>query len=270
MKENANPVVHVVFSSSAAVTLRRALAGIGRMERVIGLSEDLSFGPIDPPSASARGAWIECELNYDFEEILQDADRFWEEAMSPHILPVAWVSRYDAADFSAFLEFIWRKADAPFRVVDVTDVKLVDGHGKTIAYPSLGVISQAQMTEARLFDRQATLLPNQIGSYRAIWRRLRQENAPLRIVNDTGLTSAPITHFDETIVEVASEQWQEGARVVGKTMASFMDRRFSPCPSDLVLWARVRALAERGVLEIGGNPDEMRNTTVRRSTTVKM
>ncbi len=259
------PTVHVVFNMSAAGSIRQAFSRVGRNERVLGFPDDLSFGPIDPPSARLRQAWSKNELGCDFEDVVQMADPFWAEATSPATLPVAWVSRRNAAEYSGFLEFVWRQGDAPFRVVDFAGLEYTGLGGGVLAAESLGLLSPDQIVEAQLWDQQRALRPDEIGAFREVWRRLRQENAPLRVVDETGLVSAPITRFDDAIVSCASSDWQKGARLVGTTMGELIDRPPSQCPSDLVLWARVRALGEAGVLEIAGDGSEMHGTFVRRN-----
>jgi len=259
------PTLHVVFNMSAAGGVRQALSRVGRNERVLGFPDDLSFGPINPPSARSRQSWVENELGYDFDEVVQMADQFWVEAMSPGALPIAWVSRHNAAEYSAFLEFVWRQGDSPFGVVDFTGIEYADKGAPLIAARSLGLVPPDQIVEARLFDQQKALRPSEIGAFRDVWRRLRQENAPLRVVDETGLVSAPITHFDDAIVSLASGDWQNGARLVGTTIGNLIEHPPYQCPSDIVLWGRLRALGEAGVLEISGDPSEMRGALARRN-----
>jgi len=259
------PTLHVVFNMSAAGGVRQALSWVGRNERVLGFPDDLSFGPINPPSAPSRQSWVENELGYDFDEVAQMAEQFWAEATSAATLPLAWVSRYNAAEYSGFLEFVWRKGDAPFRVVDFTGIEYANNGGPLIAARSLGLVPPDQIVGARLFDQQRALRPSEIEAFRDVWRRLRQENAPLRVVDGTALVSAPITHFDDAVFSCAGSDWQKGARLVGATMMKLIDHPPYQCPSDIVLWGRVRALDEAGVLEISGDPSEMRGALVRRN-----
>ncbi|MBY6240434.1 DUF3658 domain-containing protein [Methylosinus sp. Sm6] len=259
------PSTHVIFNMSAAGSVRQAFSRIGRHEHVLGFPDNLSFGPIDPPSARLRHAWIENELGLDFGEVIQMADQFWAEAASSAALPVVWVSRLDAAEYSGFLEFVWRRGAAPFRVIVFTGLEYANNGGTIIAAASLGLVPPDHIVEARLFDRQKVLRPDKIEVFREMWRRLRQENAPLRVVDETGLVSAPITHFDDAIVSCTSCDWQKGALVVATTMSKLNARPLDRWPSDLLLWARVRALGEAGILEITGDGTEMRSTLVRRS-----
>lgn len=265
MTTAAKPTLHVVFNMSAAGDLRQALGRLGRRERVIGFPDNLSFGPIDPPSAPLRQAWIGYELGYDFEEVVQMADLFWAEATSPDALPVAWVSRHDAAEYCGFLEFIWRIGDTPFRVVDFAGLEYANLRGEPVVARSLGVIPAHAIAAAGLPDRQMMLSQEATEAYRQAWRRLRLENAPLRIVDETGLVSAPITYFDDVVRSCATDQWRHGHQVVGEAMMKAWDGPAGYRPSDFVIWGRVRSLGKAGVLEIEGDRSDMRETRVRRS-----
>src|SRR5216684_789515 len=77
------PSLHVVFGPSAAVDLRRALAEIGRADRVVCPFDSYSFGPINPPDGDARRRWVEDELGYeDWEVVIGQTDEFWRESLS--------------------------------------------------------------------------------------------------------------------------------------------------------------------------------------------
>lgn len=220
----AKPTIHIVFTMSSAGGVRLALDKVGCAERVIGFPDNLSFGPINPPSASLRQQWVERSLGYDWDEVVSMGDLFWAEATSLDTFPVAWWSRHDAKEYSGFLEFVWRMADAPFRVVDATVAIARHGQPGTYALSSLSLANPTQIEEAHLPDRQRMLQGHEIEDYRAKWLRLRGENAPLRIVDETGLVSAPFSYFDDVVLSSASAEWQKGSRVVGNAMAMLMDR----------------------------------------------
>ena len=57
MGEDGGGPIHVVFGTAAACSIGKALDRMGRRARVIGLPDDLSFGPIDPTSSELRRAW---------------------------------------------------------------------------------------------------------------------------------------------------------------------------------------------------------------------
>lgn len=266
MTKPENPVVHVVFNMSAAVSLRQALADMGLRQTVIGLPDDLSFGPIDPPTSDLRGQWVEDVLGYDrWREHERDADLFWDQAMERDIAPMAWVCRRSAMEFAGFLEFLWRIGDHPFRVVDITEVEFAPrpdlSELTSWRAGSLGFVQPDSMVKAGLLDSPATLTGQELQAYRDVWKRLRAENAPIRVAGELGLHSAPITSFDKAITSHVADDWRKCSRVVADSLAALWDDAIH-C-GDLVLWSRVRALADEGVFEMKGDGIRMRNSSVR-------
>lgn len=235
-------------------------------ETVIGLPDDLSVGPIDPPAADLRDRWTEDTLGFDnWPDLGQRSDLFWTQATDRDVIPVAWVCRQSAAEFAGFLEFVSRVGDHPFRVIDITEVEFASRPGRsestTWRAGSFGVVPSDSIVGARLLERQATLTGQEQQACRDLWKRLRAENAAFRVVSDLGLRSAPITYFDKAVASQVTDDWQKCSHVVGKTLVTLRDDG-TYC-GDLVLWSRVRALADEGVFEMEGDGVRMRNSSVR-------
>jgi len=123
------PVLHLVFHPSAALDLRRALHMAGRADRVVALDDDFSFGPIGAPDLASRAQWVETALGYDgWDEVVRKDEAFWAAALTGDCHRVAWLSRRSAQDYAGFLELVWRLGDAPFDIVDVTELEIMAGH----------------------------------------------------------------------------------------------------------------------------------------------
>jgi len=263
MNLNTSPINHVVFGLCAAGTLKYALRQIDCQQRVIGLPDDLSFGPINSPSRHERLAWIENELALaGYEEVLETTDWFWEEAIKPDTFPVIWVNLRSASEYAGLLEFLWRVRSKEFRVVDITNVEFCGRRGPFVAN-SFGEVSPEQMIETRLIDRQASLSVSEIEAYRAAWKQLMIENAPLRVLEAESLISAPVTHFDDLISSHVTDEWKRCVRVVGETLCTLLDSSFHQT-GDLVLWARLSKLIDAGVFEYQGDLSSMHDSSVRR------
>ena len=266
MTKPEKPVVHLVFNMSAAGSLRQALADMGVKETVIGLPDDLSLGPVNPPASDLRGQWVEDVLGYDdFGDYGKRADLFWRRATDRDVTPVAWVCRQSAMEFAGFLEFVSRIGDHPFRVVDLTEVEFAPRPDRSESTPwrtvSFGHVLPDSMVKARLVERQAILTGQELRAYRVVWKKLRAENAPFRVVSDLGLHSAPITYFDKAITSHVTDDWRKCSYVVANCLGALWDDG-TYC-GDLVLWSRVRALADEGVFEMEGDGVRMRNSSVR-------
>jgi len=258
--------VHIVVGDSAGGVLGQALRSMRRGDRVLALDDDLSIGPIDPADPRARAAWMARELGYDIDDAyVTRVGRFWAEALAPAERRIAWMSRRSTRDYSGLLEWLWRLGDAACAIVDLTELRLpercAEGPASYLSLVlSLGYLNPDQIEAMGLIDRAEPLSPAGRARYRDVWARLRAENAPLRVISETGLSSAPITFYDEELLSYATPAWRKVARVVGESLAN--QREFAQC-GDLFLAARVRALAEVGRLEARGNPLKMRFSEVR-------
>jgi hypothetical protein len=258
------PVVHVVFSLSAAGCLKDALVQMHCDQRVIGQSDNLSFGPINGVGHAARVDWIRKEFGYaKHEEILQSDDLFWAEATSPEVRPVVWISLRCARDYAGFLQFLWRVPHTDFKVVDTTNIVFPGGHSRTAIAHSLDEMAPEQIIEAQLIDRQTHLTAAEIENHKAVWERLRTENAALRIVGTNGLVSAPITYFDDEISSLVPDSWTKCARVIGEVLSKQWADPFLQT-GDMLLQSRLRKLCEAGAFESKGDLSEMRYSEVRR------
>jgi hypothetical protein len=258
--------LHIVFGGSAGGTLREALRSVGRKDRVIALEDDLSIGPINPSEPKLRAAWMKRELGYKLDKrSVARVEAFWTAALAPAGRLIAWISRRSAQDYAGFLEWLWRLDDRACDVVDLTEVRLPDrcATGPT-AYLSLvislGMLNPDQIVAMGLLDRARPLRADARARYRAMWRHLREESAPLRVLSKEGLNSAPITFYDDELLSYAVPTWRKVARIIGEALAN-QDEIFR-C-GDVLLAARLRALANAGRLEARGNPLKMRFSEVR-------
>jgi hypothetical protein len=262
----AASTLHVVFGLSAAACLRDALRLAGRNERVVGLSDCLSFGPIDPPDPALRRDWVEEKLEYTgWEEVVGQAASFWTEAMSLDVRKIAWLSRRSAQDYAGFLEWLWRLGEEPVEIVDLTEV-MVARHsagprGQHLAI-SLGLLPPHNILDNQLLGRAEALPAAKRAQYCELWRRLKTENAPLRVLGDGELVSAPLSFFDPLLLACATPQWQSTARIVGIALSDSLETSVLQT-GDLVLCARARALADAGRLESRGDLSDLHKSELR-------
>lgn len=263
------PICHILFSDSAARSLSEALGHAGRADRVISLPDDLSFGPINPPGPVAREDWMHRELGFDLADEnwpIDQVDAFWDEALAATARRVVWVSKRSAPEWAGFLEFVWRLGDAPCDVIEFDRQELAyrgrDGILRRNLLLVLGELTPEHFTVTRYWERAAPLDAAARERYRANWARLCEENAPLRILDDSSMISAPITHFDDLLIACTIDRWRKSARVIGEALVSFIDGPFYQV-GEFVLIARLRALAATGKLESQGDLAQPRFSEVR-------
>src|SRR4029077_18630867 len=102
-------MLHFVFTPSGAGCLLQALRKAGRDDQVIAAFDDVSFGPITPPTSSLRATWVETELGRTgWHDVAGTSERLWDEARFPDSRKVAWLSRRSAMEYAGFLEWLWR------------------------------------------------------------------------------------------------------------------------------------------------------------------
>jgi uncharacterized protein DUF3658/uncharacterized protein DUF1835 len=255
-----------VFSPSAAGSLNVALRKAHRPDRVACQFDNLALGPINPPDHRERLAWMEHELRWSgLEDVLPAPEAFWDEALSEDVRKVAWLSRRSAPEYCAFLEWLWRLGDKPCEVIDLTDMPV----GSRRRAFSLVLLHPEEIADNRLWDSAAPLDGSTRERFQSLWRRLRAENAPLRVADADGLQSAPITFFDQQLLSFAKSGWQKPARIIGEVMAEWVMPEMEPYfqAGDGILSARIPDLVERGLLEGRGNLLDIRGSEVRLPTT---
>ncbi len=270
MGANGGDTVHVAFGEAAAGGISEALELVGRHERVLGLPDDLSFGPIDPPNLDLRRTWAKSVLHHDYDQyqwLRGAAETFWTDATADQASPVVWVCRTYAAEQAGFLEFIWRMGGRGFDIVDATDVEVPSRHdpNRSLRPWALGLLTGEQIVSAGLIDQRAAFPQGEAQSARARWSELRRENAPFRVIRDGRLVSAPLSYFDEFLLKYASSDWQKATRLVGETMGRMVDLEPpGQSPGDHVLFGRMVALGKAGLLQVEGSGPQMRDYRVRK------
>jgi hypothetical protein len=187
--------VHVAFGSSAAGSLKLALSTLQLREEVLELGDDLAFGPINPLDTSLRLEWGEAEVGLENDPELQaDIEEFWTRLSSVPVGTdlVAWMSRRSVSEYCGFLEVLSRVDD--LSVVDVADIEFVrpDGSPYPEGAKAFAAVPDAQVIAKNLIERAVRVSPSQREAYLTEWRKVRQENAALRVLTPEGLVSVPI------------------------------------------------------------------------------
>lgn len=262
-------VVHVAWGVSRAESVLDALRLQGCLVRVIALPGALNVGPIDHWNPGARRAWARANLRDD------DPSRDWHEpeapwtrATAPGIHPVYWVCLSDAVEHASFLAFVARMAGRPFDIVDATALDFTTVGGVSPIW-SLGLLRPEEIVASGLYARRRPVSRAEGEAAATAWSRLQQENAPLRVVRDGHLVSAPLTYFDPILTAQARPDWELVVKLIGRTL-NHLNFEVDPPgqgTGDELLFARVLALGEAGALEIRGAGPGMRAFEVRRTDT---
>jgi hypothetical protein len=254
-------VLHVAPGDSAGGSLREALRLAGHQQDVLSFTDDLSHGPIAWGTSRERAAW----WSHLHEPRLEDdLEAFWLRLETANRRLVVWFGRHSASELAFFLALADRLGDRSYDIVDVTNLqwKFTRPDGTSAVSQAAGAVGMiptdqlvAQLETAR------PISPQEASDARRLWQRLRSQNAPFRVVTPTGLASAPIDHFDCSILEQAAREWRSSAYIIGSTMAHNCDPYMQV--GDVMLLARLVALVEEGKLLADGDPWDMRACRVR-------
>ena len=255
-------ILHIVFSPSAAGSLKKALHDARRTDGVVSNFDDLALGPINPPDPQTRLHWLEEELRYTgWEWVFAEDEAFWKAALAEDVRRIAWMSRRSAPEYCGFLEWLWRLGDLPCEVIDLTDMPVGSRHRAF----SLVLLHPEEIADNGVWDRAQPLDAAARERYHGLWRGLRAENAPVRVVDAEGLRSAPITFFDQRLLSSAKAWWQKPTRIIGETLAELHGPPTEPYfqAGEMILGARIIALVEAGVLEGRGDLWNIQQSDVR-------
>jgi hypothetical protein len=133
-----------------------------RREAVIGYADNLSYGPINPPTPLSRIDWKTEVLGFvrdEWDWLNDEVETFWRKALAPDVHRIVWMSRWCAVEYAGFLEFVWRLAEPTFQVIDLTNVKVTKRRtGEEVldwAF-SVGHIRPEIIAGERLWDRSRT------------------------------------------------------------------------------------------------------------------
>jgi len=238
-------ILHVAPNSSASGNLRQGLRIAGHQQEVLSFNDDLSCGPIAWGTARERAAWWS-HVHAPLSE--EDLTTFWQRVETADERLAVWFGRHSASELAFFLALADRLGDRPY---DLVEVSQPDG--------AVGLVPTERL--AALIETARPITPEEATDAGRLWQRLRAQNAPFRVITPVGLASAPIDHFDSSILEQAAKGWLSAARVIGSTMAHNCEPYMQV--GDTILLARLVALVEEGELLADGDPWDMRTCRVR-------
>jgi len=218
--------LHVVFSPSAAVSLREALALLGSSDQVVASFDDLTLGPINPRDPLAKQEWWQECLEYEMDGIADQITEFWDKSLSWDGPLVVWTSRRVASERAGFLEWVSRAGDRPYKVIDLTNALVAVGRDGGACRPFSAVLPHllpVQIARSGLLDRAVDMSVTARKEALSRWSRLQAENAPVRRLENGDLVSASIDCWDSLILDQVLTDWRKAALVVGHVLATCWD-----------------------------------------------
>ena len=125
-----------------------------------------------------------------------------------------------------------------------------------------GVGELAPSEAAYFYKRRRQLTDTERARLFSEWRYLVEQDAPLRAVVGGKVQSVAADFYDEIILSCVPKQTQAAANTVGQSMVK-IEQQTGNYVSDMLVFARIRALGAAGRLEIVQDAPTYREMTVR-------
>ena len=259
--------IHFVFGHSAAATLKEALLSVGKHDNVINCWGDYHAGPLNKP-AEDRIDWL-CDHYYDVDgkttidlckEYIERTSIFRRLCSGNDALKSIWYSRKCANDYCGYLESLNYLKSNPelIRIVELSAVPVKE----SLRPVSVGGARPEFFVEAFPFHR--SLSEGELEPDLVLWSKLKDENAPLRVMSVEGLVSTDIDFFDNELLSFVSDEFQPLARVIGNVLCCVDYKKdIIQGNSDLFYFSRLRELSSQGKIEWRGSLNVMREAAIR-------
>jgi len=235
-------MIHILFSSSAAGTLRQVLRARNCRERVVDLTECLEWGPIGSRDFRDRAVWFDQNVPNNFSGgwgwIVEQIGEF-TASIEGHTDRTIWIEPQSASELSGLYWYLENFDSSDAHMIIAPRFESMCG---------LGV---------RGLDSMADLLDNSPRSRwdrgrfpENSWTNLAAESSLLRVVQDGLLQSVPSDYFDHYLLRRCSHAWTEWMRVVGHTLIDINDAGHQV--DDLFLRWRLDHLIQREAVASDG------------------
>ena len=242
-------ILHILFSPSAAGTLRQVLRVRGSRDEVAGLADCLAMGRIATGDPDARAAWFDAYVpeRFGWGWIADSARDFLSVVRAWRGERLVWIAPRSACEQCGLQWFFEQVAGAAAGPTVVADAPLSGGWSDA---PPLGLGELPAELIAGLLDRAPRReWPGERASA-DVWRRLRGEDGLLRIVERGALRTVAEDRFDDLLLGRCSGDWRKWSRVVGDAMTEAMEQGHHMGDA-FYLW-RLRALVRHGRMECRG------------------
>lgn len=240
-------MIHILFSSSAAGTLRQVLAARGRRERVIDVNSDLDWGPIAKDGLSGRANWLNRNAPWDEGDWdwIDGSVRKFKSLVESDSDRLIWIAPRSASEQCGLYWYLDQFPDDTASMI-AADYPLFDGW-RGLPPLSLGELGTDQI--GSLLDSAERKAIDSRRFSESRWSELVEERSMLRIVDDGVLKSVSENSFDNFILARCSGDWRKLFRVIGETMGYACE--FHRLDSVFLSW-RLRVLAAQGAIQTTG------------------
>lgn len=242
--------LHILFSPSAAGSLKQVLTVRRSGDEVVGLSDCLAMGPIATGNPDERSAWLDERIpqHVGWDRIARSTLDFLSTIRSWRGERLTWIAPRSACEQCGLHWYFEQVPEAATAPMIIADGPLSGGWSEA---PPLGLGELPAELMADLFDHAPRRQwPGPVTSGET-WRRLRGEAGLLRIVEQGALRTVSEDYFDPLLLDRCLRDWEKWSRVVGRAMIDAMEEGHHIGDS-FFIW-RLRDLVERGRMECRGD-----------------
>lgn len=220
-------MIHIIFSASAAGSLRQALPSSGESGRVFDLSSEPHLGPIAPSfslaSSVAREKWLDLKapLGFGSWDWLARREQKFVDAIEADQDRTIWVAPNSAEERCGLHCYLERFGadNSKFIVVDYGFPGCLQGKQPR----NLGELGVEQF---RYLLENANRQPwDQARFPRERWTELCKDTTNLRIIENDTLINVPENRFDDVILARCKLQWRKGYRVLAEAMVALWEQQ---------------------------------------------
>jgi hypothetical protein len=241
--------LHILFSPSAAGSLKQVLTVRGSRDEVVGLADCLATGPIVTGDPDDRAAWFDAHVpdHHGWDWIARSAKDFLSRIRAWPGERLLWIAPRSACEQCGLQWYFEQVSGAAAGPMVIADEPLSGGWRDA---PPLGLGElPAELIAALLDHAPRREWPGERASG-DLWRRLRGEGGMLRIVEQGALRTVAEDYFDHLLLKHCSGDWRKWSRVVGYAMIDAMEQGHHTGDA-FCLW-RLRDLVERKRIECRG------------------
>jgi len=216
-------MLHILFSASAAGTLKQVLTVRGSRDEVVGLDDCLAMGPIATGDPAERAAWLDAHAPNPFrwDWIVETARNFLSQIQAWRGERLVWIAPQSACEQCGLQYYFEQVPEAAAGPMVIADGPLSAGWRHS---PPLGLGELPAELMAGLLDQAPRREWPREKASGDLWRRLRGEDGLLRIVEQGALRTVAEDHFDTLLLGHCSGNWQKWSRVVGHAMMDAMEQ----------------------------------------------
>ncbi len=259
-------IIHLCCSDSARGSIEHAVnMGSFEGEKVIGLIDDLSNGPIDEiTNMNKRIDWRENIYFEEAKEISEEIEgsykKLHEEIMKLKDEDIYLWYGNSATEICGMLYVLSMLEEKIQNVytINVSDITYNTGKRNEYTPRVVGEVIPERLGE--FIEIKQFMNFSRYSSLMSLWKQLKIENLNLRVYEDKQVKSVQEDYYDEMILRYTYKKFMHSVRIVGEVIG-----RAESCVSDSFIFWRIIELIKNGKVSYRGKLGAMRELEIKKA-----